>query len=523
MKDRSMRNTAAEKIEESGAADFPALAIPAAWTMLEDGDSRLDLDPTTGLDRYGCAALPQSGAAELASSTASTVSLAGLAAAEALWRHFAEAETVESRERVAAAAADVITKDLLTAVGIGPREKAAPVLAASGTTAILMATGLALDSAMEPALAVIVGAEETGTGVIAAATGRHPCARTPLGTQVGPGWRVAGYPADFATATVAIRDETGHPLSAGAVFDRVLRAVARGRAAGRRVVVTVLESSKTGLVAPGIAAVLELRERFPDVAVIVDACQWRTGSAVLRRYLAAGCIVVVSGSKFYGGPPFSGALLVPSALAQGRTPLPEGLAAYSWRGDWPAEWDNRCAGLPRRANPGLLLRWRAALAEIAAFRALPPQRVTELLAVFHEIVQLEASACGFALLPPPPPVASVDDAEPWAGLPSIFPVAVARPDGGWFGVEALGVLQSLLRQNAGPRLGAEATLHERTIASRACYVGQPVALGSGLAVLRIAVGARLLTAADSRGGPVLLHRDVADSLRKLAMIVKRLG
>ena len=42
----------------------------------------------------------------------------------------------------------------------------------------------------------------------------------------------------------------------------------------------------------------------------------RLGRTRLQKYLDRGYLVLVTGSKFFTGPPFSGALLVPSALAQ---------------------------------------------------------------------------------------------------------------------------------------------------------------------------------------------------------------
>ena len=72
-----------------------------------------------------------------------------------------------------------------------------------------------------------------------------------------------------------------------------------------RAVIIFTYGTKTGLVAPV--------EAPAGVDVIVDACQLRLPAHKVREYLKMGWPVVITGSKFLGGPAFSGAVLVPSA------------------------------------------------------------------------------------------------------------------------------------------------------------------------------------------------------------------
>ena len=88
-------------------------------------------------------------------------------------------------------------------------------------------------------------------------------------------------------------------------------------------------------------------------------------------------MVLITGSKFAGGPPLSGALLLPEVIATGlrSAPLPpEGLADYSARLDWPEPLQATFArDLTTTANLGLGLRWSAALAELKRFAAVDPR------------------------------------------------------------------------------------------------------------------------------------------------------
>ncbi|MGI4955891.1 MAG: hypothetical protein ACRYGM_29130, partial [Janthinobacterium lividum] len=82
------------------------LARAAESLLVQGGDERLALDPATGLNRYGCAPHPRPGVTEFASCTSSSVSPAGLAAAEAARRTLlAEALRVGHRAAVGAGCA----------------------------------------------------------------------------------------------------------------------------------------------------------------------------------------------------------------------------------------------------------------------------------------------------------------------------------------------------------------------------------------------------------------------------------
>ena len=64
------------------------------------------------------------------------------------------------------------------------------------------------------------------------------------------------------------------------------------------------------------------------VDVLVDACQMRLPLERIRACLAAGWMVLVTGSKFFGGPPFAGALLVPAPIITRASQLPP--LALAW-------------------------------------------------------------------------------------------------------------------------------------------------------------------------------------------------
>ena len=69
--------------------------------------------------------------------------------------------------------------------------------------------------------------------------------------------------------------------------------------------------------------------------MVVDACQLRSEAENIRTYAALGFLTLVTGSKFYCGPPFCGAVLFPPAvlaeLEAGHENLPPGFQDYFTR------------------------------------------------------------------------------------------------------------------------------------------------------------------------------------------------
>src|SRR5262249_15747370 len=111
-----------------------------------------------------------------------------------------------------------------------------------------------------------------------------------------------------------------------------------------------------------------------SVQVVVDACQARLSRSRLKWYLDRNCLVLITGSKFFAGPPLSGALLVPAALSlrmAERRDAPDGLADYTTRYDWPMHWRGVRAAWPARMAVGQALRWIAGVEEMRAYFAVP--------------------------------------------------------------------------------------------------------------------------------------------------------
>jgi hypothetical protein len=241
-----------------------------------------------------------------------------------------------------------------------------------------------------------------------------------------------------STVEVPLRSDDGQPRADDAMASAFTAAVS---AAPGRAIVYLTHSTKTGLIAPAIPP------RGCDV--IVDACQGRIAPATMALYLRQGWPVVVSGSKFFGGPGFSGAVLFPVDRD-------------------PSSRDRNVTG---SANLGMVLRWIAALDAIEAFAPVAGGMAA--------LLQDRAAAVARGLAANPALVAIGGLASSgchWSDLPSIFTFAVRDQgnDGRLLSVSALRPVYERLAQDR-------------------ILLGQPVSLGQ-FGGLRIAVGARDLLA-----------------------------
>jgi hypothetical protein len=299
-----------------------------------------------------------------------------------------------------------------------------------------------------PITSILAAAAETGSGVPLAAAGCHFSELAAGSSHVTPGEAIGGFPAGTQSRMIALRTPEGCLRPAAAVDADFAAAVA---AAPGRPVVHVIDGSKTGLVAPATVPA--------GVDVVVDACQARLPIERLHQYLERGWPVLITGSKYYGGPAFSGAVLFPAGrLARiDRAALPAGMSAYGI---------NPAAAQPA-ANAGTVVRWAAALEEMA--RICPSK--TTMRGRMERICR--AVVAGLERVPGLLPVQG--PVPPTLGPHGIFAFALRDP------------------ADPAALLGmSELRVRHRRLAESGLLLGQPIEIGARHGALRIAIGAHNL-------------------------------
>ena len=350
----------------------------ATLAMTTGGDGRIHLDPATGLNKYHSAPRPRDVLA-YASSTANDISPAAFGHVEAL---VAELDAPGYAQRL-----EALRTRIRSAYGIGSQVPL--VFAPSGTDLEYVALACTRGRAAAGTHNILLGADEVGSGCIHSAHGRYFAETTALGLATTPGEPVPGLgETQVGMIDVPVRCPEGRPRPSSEIAAAMDAAVVEAAAEGRHVLVHVVHGSKTGLILPSLEDIDRLKEAHGDrVTFVVDACQARITSPAIADYLARGAIVFLTGSKFMGGPPFSGFALVPPALA-GTEPLPAGFAGIFRRAEWPTDWPG-AEILPDTANPGLLLRLEASIFELERFQRLSLEEVTRVILAFHQAVRDE--------------------------------------------------------------------------------------------------------------------------------------
>lgn len=518
-----------------------SLIGPSECLMAAGGDARLLLDPATGLNHYGCSHRPRPWAVTFASSTASSVSERGFAAAE---RARIRLQTALLFDRGQDALQDMARETrafLARYYGLPDGEHV--ILTPSGTDCELAALAIAeLNPDRRPVTNILIAPEETGRGVPLAAEGRHFAQDTARTASVPRGMPIDGFgrAGQAVERVIPLRKPDGEEVERSALMAACREAVTQAVAEGRHALLHQLDLSKTGLLALDEADMAGLSNEFgPACDIVVDACQARLMPQRIAAWVGRGQGVMITGSKFFTGPPFCGALLLPvawlSRLREGG--LPSGLHVYAGRSEWPDSPACRC--LAGTVNHGLLLRWAAAHAEMAALAAVPRIEVRRRLVRFlngvrdaisrrDDVILLETSAPARPFLE-----------EAWDDMATILSFLVRAPgaeDGtGEFvplSVAEARQLYHWLNADLRPVFSPDDPDCRNPVLGLLCHIGQPVAIpsemltgrragtepdtaGSGYAgALRISAGARLISGEPSHadlGTEVRLAQEISDA------------
>ncbi|MEO1330856.1 MAG: hypothetical protein AAFW46_14465 [Pseudomonadota bacterium] len=511
------------------------LALSTEALLASGGDSRLAIDPRTGLNRYGTAPRPRPEAAQFSSSTASSVSDCGFLLCDQLRRAFHAAAAEAGAESVHPIAVDALWDAFRALCGAEGKRSFDLAVAPSGTDLELLTVALALAAPgrRRGLTNILIAPEETGRGVAHAAAGRFFDGEAATGAPVAKG--APAWPeADIAIEAVAIREADGTPRAVAAMDAEIERLTRAAIAAGRRVLIHTLPSSKTGLSGPSDEAVARLRAwRRDRIDVAVDACQFRAAPKTLAAWAARGWIVQTTGSKFLTGPPFSGALLLPPALRKRADRLGALLAAapgVGAPGDWCAPWRAafQDATPPARgaapANFGAVFRWLPALLEARMFDRLSDGFKARAYEAFSSAVRRKLSESRHLRVIAAPGGAEDADAArfDWNGTIVCFTVS-AQTRTGFRPLDAEESVRAfkLLNRDVSGMVG-HVDPAERAILRRPAHIGQPVTVASEsarpLTFLRMVLGARFFNEtgfAEPGAVEAALRSEIADAARAL--------
>lgn len=309
---------------------------------------------------------------------------------------------------------------------------------------------------------IVTCPEELGSGTLLASSGRFHAARNQFNKDVQKEAPVSGLP-HINLQEFGGRNKSGHILNNHHAITKEL-----SQSSNRETIVNLVYGSKSG-----IEDNLKILEHISgdNIMCTVDLCQFRNSKQLVQYLLSKGCLIYLTGSKFYQAPPFCGCVLVPDKwcrqLERADTGAVSAFDSIFSKYDIPERFKSMRNQLPDFKNLGLHLRWECALHEMEAFDGIPDEATSGLIADWNNFITTQlGESQQFELMP---------DME--MTNPSIISFKVKKGDSYLDYDELWPLFEKLVTTEYDAQ-------HFNRI-----FIGQPVRYESG-SFLRLALGAR---------------------------------
>lgn len=500
------------------------LAFPLEYLLMSGGDKRLQIDRKQLLNKYGCTPFPRPKAFTFASSTATSISNIAFSQTEGKREKLIEDCFQNGFEKSIKNFSEGIKSSLKKALDLP--DNLSVILGPSGTDISLLFAGLCQSLFDKPLVHILVASDETGSGVPAALEGKHFSDRTSQGMKAKKGERIEGFePVELYP--ISLRDSNGSLKSANSIDQEVIAVFKQFLMEGKQPILHVMNQSKLGYMAPSTACLSQLEEEFEsDFFALIDNSQMRMGRYELGNYLHHNYAMTITGSKFFTGPPFCGALLLPESreswLASSPGDLPSGLKDYAYKNDFPTQW-NSVQKLKQGSNLGTLMRWSAAIVEQDRYFETPVLLRTLGTEMFCTHVQTSIEQADFldSLIDLKEDATKVN---PTASNRSIFPFFIKHHNR-TLKLEETRNIYHLLNQKL-TNLFEDEACDSTILANQVCHIGQPVKAvhkdGTLSGVVRISIGARVISESWKERDVSLFFQKIQDQMAQVDTIIRKI-
>jgi hypothetical protein len=343
---------------------------------------------------------------------------------------------------------------------------------------------------------------------------------TPSGDRVRPGEKIEGISSNLKVITISQR----HRLTARQNHDHDIwiKKVEESLSDPTiTVLLHIVDSSKLGLRMNVIDQVERLKTLGKGrLLVTIDSCQSRTDIYRTRHYLQLGYMVMITGSKFEEGPPFSGAVIVPPQITESLTMQSiigflSGFEKFITKYDISGDMEKIGPYLPGWMNWGLMLRWTCAVNNWEKYRRIQNEIrnkliqnwVEKLLVLIEKYSELQLFGGG--------------EIQPGAvGDRNTIISIIVLSNGNPLSMKDMHRIYNWLYEDMSCRLPDKIALShkEKSVLQRPFLIGQPVDMGN-FAVLRIALGIHLVLSMEKYGFEKALDDDDA-LLLKLSLLAR---
>lgn len=514
--------------KESWKPILENLAKPTEFLLMSGGDLRLNIDEFELLNKYGCRPFPRPEAFTFASSTATSVSNYAFDKTDKVRTILIHNSLKNGLNNATLDFSELLKNNLRKSLKI--KDDCQIIFSPSGTDSSLQIGAITQIITNKEITHVLVASDETGSGIATALKGRHFENTTALNYPVKQGDKIEGF-RDVELIKVPFRDENGQLKTSNQLDTEIFDAISKTNDLGRHVVLHTMDQSKLGYQSPSKEMIHNLNTLNDlSIQIIVDGSQLRLDPIDIRQYLNKGYIVTITGSKYFTGPPYAGALIVPKSVSESinvvKNTLPKGLTQYYNHSDWPLSWG--CSNsLPDGFNYGSYMRWNAAIVEMDRYFKTP---------ILYRNLGIEMF-CNFV-------EDSIKDApflEPLFGdetkintyntedfglrnIRTIFPFFILKNNQA-LTVDKVKKLYLLLNSDISDQFEGS-SLEIIRLAAQKCHIGQAVNVKYGndlqSAVLRISLGARVISESWVNRDISLYFRNIEAQMNQITVIIKKI-
>ncbi|KAB1069455.1 hypothetical protein F6U93_03845 [Tamlana haliotis] len=504
------------------------LAKPTEYLLMSGGDHRLNIDEVALLNKYGCRPFPRPDAFTFASSTATSVSNFAFDKTDKVRRILIKNSLKNGFEKTAVEFSELLKNNLKTIFKIN--EASEIIFSPSGTDSSLQIAAISQIVTNKDISHILVASDETGSGVATALKGCHFENTSALSYAVKKGDKIEGF-RDVDVVKIPFRDDNGKLKSTAQLDTEVLEAIKKTTDLGRYAVLHVMDHSKLGYRSPSENMMHDLTKfKSSSLQIIVDAAQLRLDATDIQVYLKKGYIISITGSKYFTGPPYSGALILPESINElilnSEKSLPVGLSQYYNHSDFPKSRFSSNV-LSDGFNYGSYMRWNAAIVEMDRYFKTPILYRNMGIEMFCNFVEESINEATFLV----PLYAGDVQTNNFNGnefgirtIRTIFPFFILKNNEP-LNLDKVKKLYLLLNSDLSDHFKGS-SLEIIRLASLKCHIGQAVNVKYEnklqSAVLRISLGARVISESWINRDISLYFRNIEAQMNQVTVIIKKI-
>lgn len=318
--------------------------------LTKGGDSRIFINPKTGLNKYGSSFVFEKNLVTFSSTTSTSISKESHEYISKILNKYYSLNK-KSKFLFLNSLYKKCQKEIKKILSL---QNTKIYLTSSGTEAL--STNIQLISEKYNDVSVILcSADETASGALNAVSGKYFDGYTMFHKKVKKGKIINKKIANVIE--IKNKNNFGNYIKEKHLKNKIDKLIAVEKKLLRHVILVAADQSKLGIISPLPNTIDFLKKKYgKDLTVIIDACQLRLSPDRLSKMINKDYFINISGSKFFTGIPFSGAILTSMKLSKR-------YQFHICENIIPNDFNKISNNEKLRAYLGIILRWLSAINE----------------------------------------------------------------------------------------------------------------------------------------------------------------